>query len=255
MAKTVSEVAALTGVTVRTLHHYDEIGLLRPRDRTDAGYRQYDDRDLLRLHDILTWRSFGFPLDEVRALIDDPHYDPVEAMREHRDGLARQVGALEEQIAALDAAIARAGGHEPLTPDDLKALFDGFDPSAWEAEVDQRWGDTEAYRESKRRTSRYGRVEWEAIKAEGAAVTERLAALMTAGVAPGSLEARQAAEAHRAHIARWFYDCTPEIHLGLAEMYVADPRFTASYDRFAPGLAVWVREAIVALHAARARQL
>ncbi|MEQ1564378.1 MAG: MerR family transcriptional regulator [Myxococcota bacterium] len=255
MSKTVSEVAALTGITVRTLHHYDEIGLLRPRERTDAGYRRYDEQDLARLHEILWWRSFGFPLDEVRALVESADSDPLESMVAHRERLVAQVGALEAQVAALDRAIARVRDREPLTNDDLAALFDGFDPSLYEAEVEARWGDTDAFHESKRRTSRYGRAEWEAIRAEAAAVNERLGELLRAGADPASGEARDAAEAHRAHIDRWFYPVTPEIHLGLAEMYVADPRFTATYDQVAPGLAQWLRAAVVALHAPRTRRL
>jgi DNA-binding transcriptional MerR regulator len=251
----VSEVAALARVTVRALHHYDEIGLLRPADRTDAGYRLYDDADLARLHDILLWRELGFPLDEVRALLDDPAHDPTEAMLVHRARLAEQLGELHARIGALDAAIARSRASEPLTNDDLVALFDGFDPSVHEAEAQERWGDTEAFEESRRRTRRYGREQWEAIKAEGQAVTLRLAELLRAGRTASSTEARDAAEAHRQHISRWFYECTPEIQLGLAEMYVADPRFAATYDAVEPGLAAYVRDAIVALHAPRPRRL
>ncbi|MEZ4238609.1 MAG: MerR family transcriptional regulator [Myxococcota bacterium] len=255
MSRTVSEVAALAGVTVRALHHYDEIGLLHPRERTDAGYRLYDDADLARLHDILLWRGLGFPLDEVRALLDDPAHDPLEAMRLHRERLAAEVGALSERIAALDAAIARAGASEPLSHDDLVALFDGFDPDDYAEEVEQRWGDTEPYRESRRRTKRYGKAEWTAIQAEVAAVNEQFVALLAEGAPADGAEARAAAEAHRAHISRWFYEVTPEMHVGLAEMYVADPRFAATYDGMAPGLAAFVRAAILALHAPRPRRL
>jgi DNA-binding transcriptional MerR regulator len=255
VARTVSEVAALTGITVRTLHHYDDIGLLRPADRSDAGYRLYEDQDLARLHEILVWRSFGFPLDEVRALLDDPAHDPLESLLAHRERLARQLGDLEAQVGALDRAIARVRAREPLGDGDLKALFGGFDPSSYEAEVEARWGDTEAFRESKRRTARYGRAEWEAIRAEADALNQRLAALLRAGADPASPEAREAAEAHRAHTDRWFYPVSPEIHLGLAELYVADPRFAATYDALEPGLAVWLRAAILALHAPKPRRL
>lgn len=255
MSRTVSEVAALTGVTVRTLHHYDEIGLVSPEERTDAGYRLYADRDLARLHDALFWRSLGFPLDEVRALLDDPDRDALEAMAAHRERLLAELGAVGARLAAVDAAIARAREGRPWTDDDLSALFDGFDPSVHEAEVEERWGDTEAYAESKRRTSRYGRAEWESVKREQEEVTARLAELCAAGVSADAPESRAAAEAHRAHIERWFYDCTPEIHLGLGETYVADPRFAAFYDQRAPGLSAWVRDAISALHTERPRRL
>ncbi len=253
--KTVSEVAALGGVTVRTLHHYDEIGLLRPSDRSDAGYRLYGDADLARLHDIVLWRSLGFPLDEVRALIDDPAHDPTEALRLHRQRLLEQVGELNERVAALDAAIRKAEAGEPLEEVDLRAIFEGFDPAEHAAEVEARWGDTEAFRESQRRTKRYRAEDWERIKAEGRAVELRLAELLRAGASPACPEAIDAARAHGAHITRWFYEVTPEIHLGLARMYVEDSRFAAHYDGIAPGLARFVSDAISAAHAPRPRRL
>jgi len=253
--RTVSEVAAVAGISVRTLHHYDEVGLLRPSDRTEAGYRLYDNTDVTRLHEILLWRSLGFPLEEVKALLDDPNHDPLEAMRLHPDRLLAEVGVLTARVEALDVAIARTASQQALTDEDLKALFDGFDPAAHEEEAQARWGDTEAWRESKRRTARYGRREWEAIQSEGKAVGERLAALCRAGVRPTSSAALDAATAHRTHIDRWFYPVTPEIHQSLARMYVDDPRFAATYEAMAPGLSTWLRDAILALYAPRVKTL
>ncbi len=111
--KTVSQVAALGRVTVRTLHHYDELGLLRPSQRSRAGHRLYAEADIHRLHEILTWRSLGFPLDEIQALLDDPAHDPLEAMRLHRERLAARLGGLQNQLDSLDAIIARAEGARP----------------------------------------------------------------------------------------------------------------------------------------------
>jgi DNA-binding transcriptional MerR regulator len=253
--KTVSEVASLAGVTVRTLHHYDEIGLLRPSGRTESGYRLYGDADLARLHDIVLWRSLGFPLDEVRALIEDPNHDPTEALKLHRQRLVEQIGQLNERIAALDEAIRKSEAGEPMEEVDLKAIFDGFDPAEHEAEAEARWGDTEAFRESKRRAAKYTAADWLAIKAEAQAVTLRLAEVMKAGLPPTSPEAAEAAQAHRAHMTRWFYDCTPEIHAGLGRLYVEDARFTATYDKVAPGLAQFISDAIAALYAPKTRRL
>jgi len=253
--KTVGEVAALSGVSVRTLHHYDRIGLLRPTARSDAGYRLYDDDDLARLHDVLTWRALGFPLQEVQQLLDDPDHDRLEALFLHRSHLAEQVGALNERIAALDEAIRKARAEEPMAEVDYRALFDGFDPAEYEEEARATWGDTDAWRESERRTRRYGEAEWRAVKEEAQAINARLAELVKAGAEPSAPEALAAAQAHGEHITRWFYTITPEIHLGLAEMYVADPRFTATYERLAPGLAAFLHDAIRALYAPRPRRL
>ena len=124
--------------------------------------------------------------------------------------------------------------------------FGHFDPDEHEAEVRERWGDTDAYRQSARRTAGYGKPDWEQLERESDEIYAALAALLEAGVAPDSAAAGNLAERHRAHITRWFYDCTPAIHAGLGEMYMADPRFTAGLDRHAPGLARFLADAIAA---------
>jgi len=246
--RTVSEVAALTRVTVRTLHHYDEIGLLTPSGRTDAGYRLYDDEAVQRLHTIVLWRSLGFPLVEIRALLDDPAHRTREAVELQRQRLMSELGELHARLRALDDVMARLDDHAPLEDDDLVVLFDGFDPAAHEAEAEARWGDTEVWAESRRRTARYGRREWARLAEEGEELNQAFADLLAAGTAPDAPAARTAAEAHRRYIGRWFYDCTPEIHRGLADLYSADPRFAASFDRVAEGLSAYVVAAIRALH-------
>lgn len=133
-----------------------------------------------------------------------------------------------------------------MTREDMKQMFDGFDPGGHEAEAEQRWGDSEAFQESKRRTARYTRSDWQEIKTEAAAIFERLAALMTAGTPPDSPEAMAAAESHRLHIDRWFYPCPHALHRGLGQLYVDDPRFTANIDKTSPGLAAYAAEAFAA---------
>ncbi|GAA0721452.1 TipAS antibiotic-recognition domain-containing protein [Dactylosporangium roseum] len=131
-----------------------------------------------------------------------------------------------------------------LTPDEQRELFGDFDPDQHAEEAERRWGQTEAYRQSAQRTSNYTKQDWERIKAEAEANTEALAAAFTAGVPAGDQRATDLAEEHRRHISRWFYDCSYEIHRGLGDMYVADPRFTANYDTAHPGLAQYIRDAI-----------
>lgn len=134
---------------------------------------------------------------------------------------------------------------EEITLED-EDLFDGFDPSQYEDEARERWGGTSAYEESERRVNRYGKAEWTQIKAESAKVNDDFVALMGAGTSASSPEAAAVAEAHREHISRWFYDCSAEIHVGLGRMYTDDPRFTATYEGIHAGLAVYVRDAILA---------
>ncbi|MGY1709661.1 MerR family transcriptional regulator [Geodermatophilus sp. SYSU D00758] len=242
----VGEVAALAGVTVRTLHHYDRIGLLSPSGRTSAGYRRYAPADLERLHQVLVYRELGFPLEEVATLLDDPAADPAEHLRrQHRlllDRLERtraMVAAVEKEMEARQMGIA-------LTPEERFEVFGEHDPARYEAEAEERWGDTEAWAQSRRRTRGYTKEDWVRIKAEGEDVERRFAEAMRAGVPADSAPAMDVAEEHRQQISRNFYDCPPEMHAGLGRMYVEDERFTAHYERIAPGLARYVSTAVQA---------
>ncbi len=159
----VSEVAEMAGVSVRTLHHYDEIELLVPRGRTDAGYRLYDDDDLLRLQQILLGRELGLTLEEIRRSLDEPSFDRRRALVAQRAELEKRAQHTQAMLHAIDAAIAViddadtvAEAKEPL---DLRRIFDGFDPSKYEAEAEQRWGDNRRVqgapsRQGQRATSR-----------------------------------------------------------------------------------------------------
>jgi DNA-binding transcriptional MerR regulator len=247
----VGEVAALAGVTVRTLHHYDRIGLLSPSERTSAGYRRYTPSDLDRLHQVLVYRELGFPLEEIATLLDDPAADPVAHLRRQlallRDRLDRtkaMVAAVEKEMEARTMGIS-------LTPEERFEVFGDHDPSQYDAEVEERWGETDAYRESRRRTSSYTKDDWLRIKAEGADVERRFAEALRSGVAADSEQAMDVAEEHRQHISRWFYDCPPQMHAGLGRMYVEDERFTAHYEEIAPGLAQYVSTAVQANAARR----
>src|SRR5678815_4365760 len=209
MAFTVGELSRLTGITVRALHHYDEIGLVRPSGRTAAGYRLYDDADVLRLQQVLLFRELGLPLDEIAAAIDEVG-SRDELLRQHREVLLAKRARLDAMLAALDAARVTAEKGRVMQPEDVKALFEGFDPSQYEHEVEQRWGDTPAYAESMRRTKRYGKAEWTQIKAEWSAIYAALAEHMTAGTPVGDAAVQALGESHRMHIERWFYPCSVE---------------------------------------------
>jgi len=246
MAFTVGELSRLTGVTVRALHHYDEIGLVRPSQRTAAGYRLYDERDVLRLQQVLVFRELGVPLDEIGAAIDEAT-DRAALLRKHRGELARKRTQIDAMLAAVDAALGVLEKADmTMQPEDFKALFDGFNPADYEEEARERWGKTSAYQESARRTKQYGKPEWEAIRRESEAIYARLAALMQQGAAVSDPAVQAGVEDHRSHLERWFYPCSKQMHRGLGEMYVSDPRFTANLDKVAPGFAQFLRDAIAA---------
>ena len=243
---TVSTVARLAGITVRTLHHYDEIGLVAPSERTDAGYRLYAPDDIARLQSVLFYRELGFALDDIARVLDDPEYDRSTALREQRRMLDARVEHTNRLIAAVDAALAAHEEGRHMTAEERLEVFGDFDPREHAAEAEQRWGHTDAYAESTRRASRYTTADWETIRDEGGSIAAEFARLAAGGADPTSQPVRDLAERHRLHIDRWFYPCSHEMHAGLADMYVADQRFADWWDRFDPGLAPFVKDAILA---------
>jgi DNA-binding transcriptional MerR regulator len=246
MTQTTGAVARLAGISIRTLHHYDEIGLLAPGERSDAGYRLYADSDLERLQQILLLRQLGLGLDEIARVLDEPGYDRLEAPIEQRRQLEQSRTRIDRLIAAVDRAISASQEGRTMTPEESLEVFGDFDPAQYEDEGKERWGDTDAYRESARRTKAYTKQDWLQIGVESDAINQAFIALMDAGVPSTGPEAQAVAERHRGHISTWFYPCSPEIHAGLGQMYVMDSRFTENIDKAKPGLARYMSEAIEA---------
>jgi DNA-binding transcriptional MerR regulator len=242
---TVGRLAELAGVTVRTLHHYDEIGLVAPSGRSAGGYRVYGPADVERLREVLTYRRLGFGLREIAELVSDPGADPVSHLRRQRALLVGQQERAGALIAAIDKELeARAMGMQ-LTPEEQLEVF-GTDKAGgeWAEEAEQRWGSTDAYQQSQQRAAAYSKQDWQRIKAEGEANLRAFAQALRAGLPASGPEAMEAAERHRRHISQYFYDCGYPMHRGLADMYLADERFTANYEDVAPGLAQYVHDAI-----------
>ncbi len=240
---TVGQVADVFGVTVRTLHHYDEVGLLVPSERSGAGYRLYTDGDLARLQQIVVYRRLELSLDEIASLLDGEE-DAAAHLRRQRDVVMTRLDELTEIVVAIDRALERAMNEQPATTEDLKELFgDGF-KDEYQQEAEQRWGESDAWKQSAARTKRYTKADWAEVKAEMDAVNAALVAALQSGQPPTSEVAMDAAERHRRHIHDRFYELDHGFHRGLADMYVADPRFTKTYEDLAPGLAAYVHDAI-----------
>ncbi|HEX6135594.1 MAG TPA: MerR family transcriptional regulator [Longimicrobiales bacterium] len=241
---TVSEVARLAHVSVRALHHYHDIGLLVPARRTAAGYRLYSGSDLLRLREILLFRELGLTLDAIGRLLGAPTAERAATLRGHRGELESRVRRTQGLVRAVDATL---DALEKGTIMDGTRVFDGFDEfdhAQYAEEAEQRWGETEAWRESQRRTKQYTREDWARIRAEDDGVMARFAELLAAGRDPDDPEAIALAEEHRQHISRWFYPCDAATHASLAEMYVADPRFSEYFEKRREGLTAYVAAAI-----------
>ncbi|NDK90822.1 MerR family transcriptional regulator [Gordonia desulfuricans] len=241
---TVGATAGLVGVSVRTLHHYDAIGLVVPSGRTPAGYRVYHDADVERLHQVLMYRELGFPLERIATLLDDPTADALEHLAVQRDLLNERIARLHRTVAAVEAMMnAKKTGMYLSAAEQAEIFGDDWLGEQYAEEAEQRWGDTDAWAQSRERSASFTTQDWQQVKAETDEFEARLADAMTRGVRPGSTEGNALAEEHRAQIAR-FYDCDHAMQVCLADMYVADPRFTAHYDDIASGLAGYLRAVI-----------
>jgi DNA-binding transcriptional MerR regulator len=238
----VNEVARMAGVSVRTLHHYEAIGLLTPSGRTASGYRLYDDDALLRLQQIVIGRELGLPLEEIRRSLDDPKFDRRRALLQQRQQLKERSEHTARMIRAVDRALEVIDGERKEL--DMKQIFDGFDPSPYEAEAKQRWGHTDAYKESNKRVSSYTKEDWEKLRDEQASIYGDAVAAMKAGQKPDDEAVMDIAERHRLSIDRWFYPCDVVMHRGLADMYEADERFAQNIDKFGEGLTPFLSAAI-----------
>jgi DNA-binding transcriptional MerR regulator len=248
-ANTVGAVAALTGVSVRTLHHYDHIGLVVPSVRTPAGYRGYTDADIERLHLVLVYRSVGMPLDEIRKVLDDSSAVVLEHLQRQHELLLEQADRLQHTIKAVEELMNAHRSGIQLTAEEQVEIFGATAFSEeYAEEAEERWGQTDAWKQLQQRVSRLTKQDWIAIKAEGDALLADLAQAKRDGVTPGSAEANDLAARHRASIER-FYDCGEEMHLNLVEMYLADERFTRYYDDVEPSLAQFVHDIVVASYA------
>ncbi len=241
---TVGAVAKLAGVTVRTLHHYDEIGLVQPSGRTSAGYRVYDEPDLARLRDVLSYRELGFGLDQVARILDDPQGDPASHLRDQHRLVRQRIDRLREVLTHLEKLMEAEQMGINLTPEEQLEVFgENWLGEEYAAEAEQRWGDTEAWQQSQRRTAALSKDDWVEVKRAGEALERDLAGALAAGVPADDVRAMDLAERHRQGI-ETFYDCPYAMHRGLGDMYLADPRFTQHYEDVAPGLAQYLRDAI-----------
>lgn len=237
--KTVHEVAKLAGVSVRTLHYYDEIGLLRPDGASDAGYRLYGSKAMERLQQILFFRELDFPLGEIAAMLNAPNYNKTDALKNHKALLLLKRERLDAILSLVDKALK---GEEAVSIKefDMSKIEEAREKYASEAKA--RWGESHAYRQSEARTARYTKDDWAKASAQSNAIFEAFAALR--GSDPASQEAQALVSRWKEFISGSFYDCTDEILAGLGEMYVEDERFTKNIDAFGEGTALFMRDAI-----------
>ncbi|MFI6681731.1 MerR family transcriptional regulator [Kribbella sp. NPDC050470] len=246
---TVGQAAALVGVSVRTLHHWDAVGLVRPSGRTPADYRVYSGDDIARIHQVLVYRELGLPLAEIGRLLDDPAADAREHLRRQRAQLTSQIIHLESMVHAVDRMLAATSSGIKLSPEEQVEIFGTDWRPEWVQEAKDRWGDTKQWAQYVERTSALAPDEWREVAASTEALNAELAAAVMAGVAPGSAEANALAERHRESFARYF-DCTHSMHACLARTFVTEPGYRTYFDSLAPGLTDWLHATIFANTAA-----
>lgn len=236
----INEFAKLAGVSVRTLHYYDEIGLLKPAFVDEQnGYRFYDEISLERMQEILFYRELDFELKSIAEILSSPDYDKQKALAEQRKLLILKKERLERIIAALDGA------------EKGKITMSAFDNSdyetarnRYEAEAKRRWGETAAYKEHAEKTASYSKDQWQNVNDGLMAVFAKFAECMKAGNTADSAEAQALVKELQNYITKNYYTCTNEILAGLGQMYVADERFKDNIDKHTPGTAAFVSEAI-----------
>lgn len=221
--KTVKEVSALSGVSVRTLHYYDEIGLLKPTEVTEAGYRLYDDDALCRLQSILLFRELEFPLRDIKAILETPDFDRNEA-------LSRQIRLLELQKEHIEGLLKLA--REQRETGGKKMDFSAFDQTKldeYKKEAKERWGNTAAFAESERRAKKRTGEEETVLASGMMKIFEEFGAIKTENAS--GAKAQELVSKLQSYITENYYLCTKEIFRGLGLMYVEDERFRENIDK------------------------
>lgn len=240
---TVGGAASVVGVTVRTLHHWDEVGLAAPSQRTSGGHRLYDAADVARLHRVRLYRELGVPLADIAELLDAPTGDAEESLTRQRDQVREHIARLERSAAALDRLIEARRSGVLLSPEDQVAIFgERWQPSR-QLEARERWGDSEQWAQYAERAADRSPEDWRRIMADVEELHTDLAKAFGEGVPPGSGRANALAEQHRASMGAYF-DCTHSMHVCLARSYAEDPGFRSFYDDIAHGLAAWLRAVV-----------
>lgn len=235
---TIKEIAQLAGITVRTLHYYDQFGLLKPAVTENNGYRLYDEQSLKELQQILFFRELDIPLKQIKQIMLSESYDEKKTLSKHKELLKLKRDRISGLIKLIDSTL---GGE--------KVSFKEFDMTEIEKhrqkyaeEAKQRWGNTDAYKQSAAKTKKYTKEDWKKINEESAKVFEDFAACMRGE--EGSKSSDKLVKLWQQHITKYYYDCTDEILLGLSEMYVQDERFKRNINKHGEGLAEFISESI-----------
>jgi len=240
---TIGELAKLAGVSVRTLHHYDQIGLLRPETRdTGNDYRRYGREDLFRLQQILFFRELDIPLQKIKQILANPNTERLALLRQHQHNLGLRINQLQTLQSTLEKTIQNLQEENsmPLTDQELYEGFDKETIKRYQQEVRETY-DPEIVAQANRNARKLSKAEWVLVKAEGQAISEGLAALLDRD--PADPEVQALAARQHAWVEN-FYPVSVDMFRGLGELYTSHPEFRANYDKIAPGLADFLQNAM-----------
>ena len=232
----IKEFADFTGVSVRTLHYYDEIGLLAPAFVDNStGYRFYDENSLSRMQEILFYRELDFTLKNIEEILSSPDYNKIKALNEQQQLLILKKERLERLISAIDSA---------MKGENIMTAFDNSEFEKYKAETQEKWGKTDAYKEHSERTKNYSKQKWNDLAEGMNHIMAEFALCMRKNETPDSEEVQNLVKMLQSYITENYYLCTNEILAGLGQMYVADERFKNNIDKYADGTAAFICEAI-----------
>ena len=244
MQYTVKQVAKLAGVSVRTLHYYDEVGLLKPAFIKNNGYRYYEDKELLRLQQILFFRELEFPLEKIKSIMQSATYDSLSALSDQQQLLVLKKKRIERLLKTINKTIISLKGGDSMNNDDKFSAFQDPSYQKNKDEVEKRWGNTNAYKQSMQRVGKMSKADLEKVKAEGEEIARSTAELMKKGFSFDSPEVQKQVDRFYQHL-HHFYDPSYALFKGLGQMYVDDPRFTEVYEKRAKGFAAFMRDAMI----------
>lgn len=239
MEYTVNQLAKIAGVSVRTLHYYDEIGLLKPSYIRENGYRCYEEKELLKLEQILFFKELEFPLEDIIRIITASDFNTLEALAEQRKFLELKKARINSLISTIDKTINTLKGGEKIMNNTKATTQDQIEE--YKKEAKKRWGNTDAYKQSEERTKHWTQEDYKRLTEDANKFTQKFADTMDKGF--DSSEFQSLIAKHYQSMGM-FYDCSVEMYRKLGEMYVSDSRFKAFYDKYRPGLAEFMQKAI-----------
>lgn len=241
MAYTVKQLSALAGVSVRTLHHYDSIDLLKPAYVSESGYRFYEYKELLKLQQILFFKELKFSLKEIKDILHAENVKQLEVFQQQKELLLLKQERLKHILETISKTIKSLEEEKEMTANDLYEGLDEEQIESYKEEAKQRWGHSKEFQQSMNRVNHWSKKDMQMVKTEGESIVKEIAKVMNKGY--NSSEVQALIINYHQHMNR-FYDCSPQMFAGLGEMYVQDPRFSEYYEKYAKGLAKFMRAAM-----------